>query len=117
MSGKYPTVVKGECAMATYDSVNDKRKKNWAVNALRYNWMKAFPGKRNSSLWLFSSWEGQKYADNSRYLFEYMLANHPEITCIWQTRNQAVFDSLKRQNKPVQMIGTLEATKAQKEAG
>lgn len=103
--------------MATYDSVNDKRKKNWAVNALRYNWMKAFPGKRNSSLWLFSSWEGQKYADNSRYLFEYMLANHPEITCIWQTRNQAVFDSLKRQNKPVQMIGTLEATKAQKEAG
>ena len=37
MSGKYPTVVKGECAMATYDSVNDKRKKNWAVNALRYN--------------------------------------------------------------------------------
>lgn len=58
--------------MATYDSVNDKRKKNWAVNALRYNWMKAFPGKRNSSLWLFSSWEGQKYADNSRYLFEYM---------------------------------------------
>lgn len=27
MSGKYPTVVKGECAMATYDSVNDKRKK------------------------------------------------------------------------------------------
>lgn len=59
MSGKYPTVVKGECVMATYDSVNDKRKKNWAVNALRYNWMKAFPGKRNSSLWLFSSWEGK----------------------------------------------------------
>lgn len=27
MSGKYPTVVKGECVMATYDSVNDKRKK------------------------------------------------------------------------------------------
>ena len=32
MSGKYPTVVKGECAMATYDSVNDKLKKIRTVN-------------------------------------------------------------------------------------
>lgn len=103
--------------MATYDSVNENRAKNWAVNAVQYNWMKAFPGKRDTSLWLFSSWEGQKYADNSRYLFEYMLAHHPEITCIWQTRNQAVFDNLKKENKPVQMIGTQGAERTQRTAG
>lgn len=103
--------------MATYDSVNEKRKKNWPVNAVRYNCMKAFPGKRNPSLWLFSSWEGQKYADNSRYLFEYMLVHHPEITCIWQTRDQTVFNRLKKDNKPVQLIGTPAAEQAQRVAG
>lgn len=103
--------------MATYNSVNEARAKNWRVNAIRYRWMKLFRGRRNPNLWLFSAWEGQKYADNSKYLFEYMLKNHTEITCIWQTRNQDVFQMLKKEGNPVQMIGTEEAQKAQKEAG
>lgn len=103
--------------MATFDSVNAKRSKNWFVNAIKYHLMRCVKGNRDGSLWIFSAWEGQRYADNTRYFFEYMLANHPEITCIWQTRNIDVFQMLQEEQKPVQLIGTSQAQETQKRAG
>lgn len=103
--------------MATFASVNDRRAQNWWKNAIKYRWMKLFPGGRDNHLWLFSAWEGEKYADNSKYLFEYMLSAHPEIQCIWQTRSESIFMMLKKEGKPVQLIGTKEATETQRKAG
>lgn len=103
--------------MSTYGSVNDRRRKLWLENAVAYRWQKFFKGNRDKNLWIFSAWEGQKYSDNSKYLYEYMLNTHPEISCVWQTRNKDVFAQLKKENKPVQMIGTLEAEITQKKAG
>lgn len=103
--------------MATYNSVNEKRSKNWLANAIRYRWMKMFKGTRDQNLWLFSAWEGQKYADNTKYLFEYMLKKHPDVKCIWQTRSVDVLQMLQEEGKPVQLIGTKEAENTQKEAG
>lgn len=103
--------------MSTYNSVNDQRQKLWLENAVTYRWQKFFKGKRDKDLWIFSAWEGQKFSDNSKYLYEYMLSAHPEISCVWQTKNKDVFAQLKKENKPVQMIGTSEAEKTQKKAG
>ena len=103
--------------MATYNSVNKKRAKNWLLNAIRYRWMKTFKEMRDPNLWLFSAWEGEKYADNTKYFFEYILKKHTEIKCIWQTRNVDVFRMLKKDGKPVQLIGTKEAKSTQRRAG
>lgn len=103
--------------MSTYISVNEKREKNWMKNALAYRWGRLLRGKRNKKLWLFSAWEGEKYSDNTKYFYEYILENHPEITCIWQTKNRDIFNELLREDKPVQLIGTPEAAESQKKAG
>jgi len=50
---------------------------------------------RNKKLWIFGSWFGRKFADNSKYLFLYAKRNHPEIRVIWLTHSQKVIKKLK----------------------
>ena len=45
-----------------------------------------FLGK-SLNLVIFGSKHGSSYSDNSRYLFEWINSNRPEINCIWLTRN------------------------------
>lgn len=49
-----------------------------------FSWI--FP--KDSNLWIFGAWFGEKYADNSKYLFEHINKNHPEIRTIWLTKNK-----------------------------
>ena len=46
------------------------------------------PKKKN--LWLFGAWQARLYADNSKYLFEYINSNHQEINAVWLTREKSV---------------------------
>lgn len=39
--------------------------------------------KRRSSYVAIGSWKGQRYADNSRYLAEYIVCNRPDLTVLW----------------------------------
>ncbi len=50
---------------------------------------------KRKNLWVFGEWSGKRYADNSKYLFEYVNKNAPEIEAVWVTRNQAIYDQLK----------------------
>jgi len=54
------------------------------------------PKKRN--LWIFGSWFGEKYTDNSKYLFEYILKNHHEINAVWITANKKLYNELQVNN-------------------
>ena len=56
---------------------------------------------KKESLMLFGAWFGDKYADNAKYLYEYVLKNHQEYIPIWMTKNEAVFKELKSKNMPV----------------
>ncbi len=51
---------------------------------------------KDKNLWVFGAWFGKRYADNSKYLFEYISKNHPEIKAIWLTRNEEVYKLMKR---------------------
>lgn len=55
-----------------------------------------FPIKKN--LWVFGAWEGQLYCDNPKYLYEYIVKNHPEIEAVWITRNPDIVKFLKSKN-------------------
>lgn len=46
---------------------------------------------KTNKLLIFGSWLGEKYADNPRYLFEYVIKNRPDLKAIWITSNQDVF--------------------------
>ena len=41
---------------------------------------------KDNNLWLFGSWFGESYVDNSKYLFEYVNQNQPKIKAIWITK-------------------------------
>ena len=45
---------------------------------------------RDKSLWVFGCWKGKKYDDNAKFLFEYVNKNHPNIRCVWITREESV---------------------------
>jgi len=50
---------------------------------------------KNKNLWIFGSWDGQKFADNSKYLFIYVNEQHPEIRPIWLAKNSKVIKLLQ----------------------
>lgn len=94
--------------------------KNWTKNCFRFYYQRSLGNllcKRDKRLWLFSTWEGTKYADNSRYLYEYVKEYEKDIVCGWVTKNQALYDSLKAKGHYVLLVGTAECEEAQKKAG
>ncbi|MHC1785561.1 MAG: CDP-glycerol glycerophosphotransferase family protein [Christensenellales bacterium] len=53
---------------------------------------------RKRTIWLFGSWMGDKFADNSRYLFQYVNENKSKYSIkyvVWVTRNNQVYNMLK----------------------
>ncbi len=51
--------------------------------------------KRNTDIWLFGAWFGEKYGDNSKALFLYMLQRKTTKHIIWVTKNKEVYNKLK----------------------
>lgn len=67
--------------------------------------------KKDPSVWVFSSFLKKGYVDNSKYLYEYVVENHPEIQAVWLTLDKAVFKQLKEEGRPVMMMRTRECRK------
>ena len=65
------------------------------------------PKKKN--LWLFGCWEGKIYADNSKYLFEWINKNKKIINAVWLTGDNEVFNEIKSLGYSVEKFGTLKA--------
>lgn len=50
---------------------------------------------KNKKIWVFGAWSGKLYADNSKYLFEYINSFHPEIKAVWITKSDDVFKQVR----------------------
>ncbi|MBC8197415.1 MAG: CDP-glycerol glycerophosphotransferase family protein [Candidatus Marinimicrobia bacterium] len=50
---------------------------------------------KKKGLWVFGTWYGEKYGDNSKYLYEYINENKPEIRPVWLTRNREAYDLIR----------------------
>jgi CDP-glycerol glycerophosphotransferase (TagB/SpsB family) len=82
------------------DSFNSlKRQSRLLPSVVLY--VTSFITPRFKRVWVFGSRLGQFYNDNSRYLFEYVCDNHPEIKAIWITNNQIVYKYLKKKGRLV----------------
>lgn len=64
---------------------------------------------KDEKVWLFGSWGGLRYADQSKYLFEYIVKNHTDIRAIWLTRSQTVYDRLKSEEREVYLLYSISA--------
>lgn len=62
---------------------------------------------KDKKLWVFGSWFGKKYTDNSRYLFEYVLEKEPDIRAVWLTHDRIIYQNLKKKCIPVYYINSL----------
>lgn len=49
--------------------------------------------------WVFGAWQGQLYADNSKFMYEYVCQNHPDVDAIWITKNRSVIKSIKNHKR------------------
>ncbi len=56
---------------------------------------------KQKNLWLFGSWFGSTFNDNSKYMYLYILKNHPEINAYWVTKNKDVYEKLNKIGLPV----------------
>lgn len=54
---------------------------------------------RDKNVWVFCSWFGQRYSDNSRMFFEYVNKNHPEIKTVWFSKNKEVVKKLRAEGR------------------
>jgi CDP-glycerol glycerophosphotransferase (TagB/SpsB family) len=65
---------------------------------------------KDDKYWIFGSWMGQRFSDNSRYLYIYCLENKGSLgldKIIWATRNKKLFQELKNKNLDVVYIPSL----------
>lgn len=98
------------------NSSADKGIISWLKNSCLRQILK-FNKNRNKNLWLFAAWEGQKYSDNSRYLFEYINEFHKNISCVWVTKDKAILSNLKSKGMQCVLVGSEECKQAELKAG
>lgn len=66
---------------------------------------------RNKKLIICGAWFGNKYDDNPRYFYEYLIKNKPNIKAYWITCNETVYNRLNSEGKNVCMANSLRAKK------
>lgn len=72
--------------------------------------------RRDEALWTFGAWDGLRYSDNSRAVYEYVLEHRPDIRAVWMTRSEEVQRRLEREGKPVARFDTPEGRRLQRRA-
>ena len=63
------------------------------VHALAYYYCTLLIPK-DKKLWVFGSWKGKSYSDNSKALFEYVSKEHKEINAVWIAKNEKVYNEV-----------------------
>jgi len=78
----------------------------YTTNLLLY-WI-SFIVPKNKKIWIFGSWGGHRYADNSRYLFEYIKKN-TDIRGIWITKDKIILKKLQNEGFEVYLAYSMKA--------
>ena len=50
---------------------------------------------KDRNLWAFGAWQGNLYGDNSKYLFEYVNRECPEVRAVWIAGEKSVAEKVK----------------------
>lgn len=69
------------------------------------------PFQKKKNLWVISGFPKTSYMDNTKYFYEYVTKNHPEIDIYWLTMSKSVYKILKSQGNKVCLFRTKECRK------
>lgn len=86
----------------------------WAKNCLIKF---ASRNNRDKKIWVYGSWLGDKYSDNSKYFFEYMNEVNKDIRSIWISKNEEVVKEVKNKGYEAYNSNTIEGKQIMKKAG
>ncbi len=93
------------------------RKTSYLLNIVVFNLCRLVP-MRNKRLWIFGAREGEKYDENSKYMFEYVQNNHSDtIRAIWLTKDPQVVEQVKRRGYESELNGSWKGKWSQLRAG
>lgn len=76
--------------------------------------------KKDKSSILIGSWFGEKFADNSRFLFQYLIDHKKELELShigWVTRSEEIYNMMQNMGYEVYLMGTKESRDFHKKAG
>lgn len=62
---------------------------------------------RNKKRMIFGAWLGNRYDDNPKALYEYVLKNRKDLDAIWLTPNKKIYEELLNKNIPVCMTNSI----------
>lgn len=71
---------------------------------------------KDPNQWVVTSFRHVGYLDNSRYLYEYVTANEPDIKITWVTSSPDVYKQLASEGMPVEMMDSKKGKEAIKRA-
>jgi len=55
---------------------------------------------RDERLWLFGAWNGRKYLDNPKYIYEFVNANFPDVRAVWICKERELHRTLTAAGRP-----------------
>jgi CDP-glycerol glycerophosphotransferase (TagB/SpsB family) len=55
-----------------------------------------FLAPRSKRIWIFGSWDGKVFLDNSKYFYLYVSRNQPDILAIWISQNRTLVKQLQK---------------------
>lgn len=103
--------------MSGVHAINEQRETLWLKNAAAYRFQRFFKGGRNENLWVFGAWEGKRYCDNSRSLFEYVVKRQPNIRAVWIAQDEKVCEQIRSLGFKSYLADSVEGKSAMRNAG
>ena len=89
----------------------------WSLNVVISLPLRLSKPFRKKTLWVFGCWEGIRYDDNSRYLYEYIKEAHKEIECVWISRNPEIVSKLQKEGTKAYLASSLSGITCMLRAG
>ena len=87
------------------------------LNAIVYHLLYLNPFRKNY-LWVFGAWEGKKYDDNSKYLFEYVNKRYGNlIHSVWLTKSNKQVEIIRSLGYEAYKCGSIKGMKYALSAG
>lgn len=62
---------------------------------------------KDKKLWVFGSWFGERYSDNSKYIFEFVKENENEINAVWLTHRKEIVTMLRERGYQAYLINSV----------
>ena len=62
---------------------------------------------RNSEVWVFGSWYGEVFGDNSKYLYLYASQQNDEVRAIWLSKDKDTIEELKSKGYEAYSVSSL----------